>query len=67
MATMQQGEARDFRKMFSRLDLVPSTCTGRKSVGIYFGTGNAQRPTSADELSGAPAVATPAADRNIVG
>ena len=67
MVTLGQGEARDFRKMFSRLDLVPSTCTGRKSVGVYFGTGNAQRPTSVDELSQAPAVTTPASDRDIVG
>lgn len=44
------GQSKDFRKIFRRLDIVASTCPGSRVVGIYFGTGNLQRPASLDEL-----------------
>lgn len=44
------GRSRDFRKIFRRLDVVPSSCPGRRVVGLYFGTGNVQRPQATDEL-----------------
>ena len=36
----------DYRKIFTRLELVLSRCNGRRSVGVYFGTGNLQRAQS---------------------
>jgi hypothetical protein len=45
-----QGASKDFRKIFRRLDIVLSTCSGDSSVGVYFGTGNVQRPNAKDEL-----------------
>lgn len=41
---------KDHRKIFQPFDLVDSQCPGRTVVGIYFGTGNLQRPLAADEL-----------------
>ena len=38
--------SRHYRKIFSQVDLVASTCTGRRGIGVYFGTGNLQRPAS---------------------
>lgn len=50
------GASKDFRKIFANLELVRSTCTGARSVGVYFGTGNMQRPAFFDNLQD-PAVA----------
>jgi hypothetical protein len=38
------GISRDVRKIFRRLDIVASTCPGRRVFGVYFGTGDVQRP-----------------------
>ena len=46
----QVGASKDFRKIFRRLDLVLSTCPGQRVYGLYFGTGNVQRPAAKDEL-----------------
>jgi len=43
--------SKDLRKVFRRLDLVSSSCPGRKVTGVYFGTGNVQRPVAQDELA----------------
>jgi hypothetical protein len=67
MQAMNQGRSKDFRKFFQRLDLVPSVCPGKKVTGVYFGTGNLQRPSATDELSKQPANNTPAGDRDVVG
>ncbi len=45
-----RGVDKDNRKIFRKLDLVLSTCPGRRVVGVYFGTGNVQRPLAKDEL-----------------
>lgn len=47
-----------FRKVFRRLDIVPSSCPGQAVVGVYFGTGNSQRPGATDD---------PFNDRDVVG
>lgn len=39
-------ESKDYRKMFAKPDIVISTCTGRRAIGVYFGTGNLQRPAA---------------------
>lgn len=54
-AVVGGGESRNYRKIFTRLDIVLSTCTGRRSVGVYFGTGNLQRPAAIPEGANAPA------------
>ena len=46
----QTGMDKDHRKIFRKMDLVLSSCPGRRVVGIYFGTGNQQRPLAKDEL-----------------
>ncbi len=38
------GLSRDVRKIFRRLDIVASTCPGRRTYAVYFGTGDVQRP-----------------------
>ena len=45
-----RGLSKDVRKIFTQLDLVISTCPGRRAIGVYFGTGNVQRPTAIDAL-----------------
>lgn len=45
------GMDQNHRKIFRRLDLVLSSCPGQRAVGVYFGTGNIQRPTSKSELT----------------
>lgn len=45
------GASKDFRKIFRRLDIVPTACPGARAVGVYFGTGNEQRPQARDELA----------------
>lgn len=45
------GVDKDHRKIFRRLDLVTSACPGREVIGVYFGTGDIQRPTATDELA----------------
>ena len=67
MAAGALGNSKDFRKIFRRMDLVPSTCAGTKVTAIYFGTGNVQSPGSEDELDGPPAENTAARKRDIVG
>lgn len=47
------GRSKDFRKIFRRLDLVLTMCPGRRMTGIYFGSGNVQRPSSFDDLQDA--------------
>lgn len=42
--TIQGDQSRNYRKIFAPVDLVVSTCPGERSVGVYFGTGNLQRP-----------------------
>ncbi|MCB9652545.1 MAG: hypothetical protein H6729_00240 [Deltaproteobacteria bacterium] len=45
-----QGNSKDFRKIFTKLEVVRSSCNGTRSVGVYFGTGNLQRAASFDNL-----------------
>jgi hypothetical protein len=47
----KRGVTKDHRKIFRRLDLVQSTCPGQSVVGVYFGTGNIQHPTSKSDLA----------------
>lgn len=55
------GEAsRNYRKIFAPMDLVVSRCPGQRSVGVYFGTGNLQRPAVVPD----PDPNAPAARRN---
>lgn len=49
-------ETRQLRKFMTRLDLVRTRCIGSNAVGIYFGTGNIQRPTANDDPLGRPDV-----------
>ena len=42
--------SKNARKIFRKLDLVSSLCSGKLVTGVYFGTGDIQRPTSKDEL-----------------
>lgn len=44
------GVDKDHRKIFRKLDLVLSACPGKRVLGIYFGTGDQQRPLAKDEL-----------------
>ncbi len=53
LVNVNQGQlavTKDHRKIFSRLDVVESLCPGEPVVGVYFGTGNVQRPLASDEL-----------------
>jgi hypothetical protein len=43
----------NFRKLFRRVDLVPTQCPGQRALGVYFGTGDVQRPLATDELQDA--------------
>ncbi len=43
--------SRDYRKIFTRLELVLSRCNGARSIGVYFGTGNVQRSGISDVLT----------------
>lgn len=52
------GDSKDFRKIFTKLDVVISTCTGARRLGVYFGTGNQQRP-ALDLYLRNPAITTP--------
>lgn len=47
------AESKDYRKIFTRLDVVISTCPGRRAFGVYFGTGNLQRPAADNALQNA--------------
>ena len=55
-ATLAGRQSKDYRKIFVRPEIVVSTCNGSRSVGVYFGTGNLQRPALLDNLED-PAVA----------
>lgn len=46
------GTSRDIRRIQRRIDLVRTRCSGKAGIGLYFGTGNMQRPTAMDELPG---------------
>lgn len=50
LAGNQSLPSTNFRKLYRRLDLVPTQCPGNRAVGVYFGTGNVQRPLATDEL-----------------
>jgi hypothetical protein len=58
------GNSKDFRKIFRRIDIVPSSCPGQRVTGLYFGTGNEQRPRATDELTDTNLVAS---GRDVVG
>ena len=45
------AESRDLRRIFTQLELVLSTCNGNRAVGVYFGTGNLQRPAMFDNFN----------------
>ena len=45
------GVDKDHRKIFRKLDIALSSCPGQPVVGIYFGTGDQQRPLAKDELT----------------
>ncbi len=45
------GRSEDYRKIFTRPELVLSRCNGGRSLGVYFGTGNIQLPSSETTLS----------------
>jgi hypothetical protein len=49
--TVQGAASKDYRKIFTQVDLVESTCSGRRATGVYFGTGNVQRPAAQDALA----------------
>lgn len=55
-ATLPGRQSKDYRKIFVRPEIVVSTCNGSRSIGVYFGTGNLQRPALLDNLQD-PAVA----------
>lgn len=44
--TVAGRESRNYRKIFTPVEVVISTCTGRRALGVYFGTGNLQRPAA---------------------
>ena len=50
------AQSKDYRKIFTRLDIVISTCPGRRAFGVYFGTGNMQRPAADDALQNSSVV-----------
>ena len=69
--TIRGRKSKDYRKIFRRLELVTSTCPGRRAVGVYFGTGNIQRPTANDALedvsvTGLSGSVAPS-ERNVIG
>jgi hypothetical protein len=45
------GYGWDFRKFFTRVDLVESRCPGKEVVGVYFGTGDVQQPANLNILN----------------
>lgn len=49
--TVSGSESKDYRKIFRRLDLVVSACPGQRAIGVYFGSGNIQRPAAKDALA----------------
>lgn len=57
------GLSKDVRKIFRKVDLVLSTCSGENSIAVHFGTGNVQRPNATDELENA----TITSGRDVVG
>ncbi len=57
----------DYRKIFTRLELVLSRCNGSRSIGVYFGTGNIQRAGSQSVLSDPSLVRVPGTGASIPG
>lgn len=49
--TTALGFSRDVRKIYRRLDIVASTCPGRRTYAVYFGTGDVQRPLARADTS----------------
>lgn len=49
-AVVSGGASKDYRKIFEQLEVVVSTCPGQRALGVYFGTGNIQRPAAEDAL-----------------
>lgn len=49
--TVRGESSRDYRKIFTKLELVVSACPGTRARGIYFGSGNIQRPAATDNLT----------------
>ena len=47
------GAAKNFRKIYAPIDIVISTCSGQRAVGVYFGTGDLQRAGARDALADA--------------
>lgn len=70
-ATMPGLASKDYRKVFTQLELVISTCPGTRAIGVYFGTGNAQRPASFDNLQNPtltrPSNAVAGTERDVIG
>jgi hypothetical protein len=44
------GNSKDYRQGMTQLELVLTQCNGARSIGVYFGTGNMQRPAEFDNL-----------------
>jgi hypothetical protein len=63
--------SKDYRKVFTKVDLAITTCNGARGVGVYFGTGNLQRPGATDNLQNPAQVSgyatNPGSDRNVYG
>jgi hypothetical protein len=69
-ATIPGRRSRDYRKIFTKVELVPSTCNGTRALGVYFGTGNAQRPATLDNLTNLDVTNTPgqlSGDADLIG
>ena len=50
---MQTGNVKDVRAIFTKVDVVVSTCTGGRRIGVYYGTGGEQRPALDEYLRNA--------------
>lgn len=49
--TIPNRRSDDYRKIFTRLELVLSRCNGSRSIGVVFGSGNVQRAGRIGPLS----------------
>lgn len=49
--TIPNRASYNYRKIFTQVELVLSTCNGSRAVGVYFATGNVQRPALFDNLN----------------
>jgi hypothetical protein len=48
--TTSPGLSKDYRRIYTKVDLVPTRCRSGRTVGVYFGTGDVQRPAARDSL-----------------